>query len=146
MATKRENPYPQFNFEVDLGGEFKSGFQEVSGIGMEVAVAEYRDGNDATNNVRKLTGLNKASDVTLKRGVIGVLDLYNWLHAIRNGSPEGVRQVSIKLMSEDRANTVLLWQLKNARMIKYTCGPLNAKGNDIAMEELVLSYERLVME
>ena len=39
---------------------------------MEVTVAEYRNGNDTENSVRKITGLNKATDVTLKRGVIGV--------------------------------------------------------------------------
>jgi phage tail-like protein len=148
MASERVNPYPQFNFSVDLGDGIKGGFQEVSGIGMEVAVAEYRNGNDPTNNVRKITGLNKASDVTLKRGVIGLLDLYSWLNDIRNGSSNGVRPVTISLMSEDRANMtpVLTWRLVNARIIKYTGGPVNAKGSDIAMEELVVSYERLVME
>lgn len=148
MATERQNPYPQFNFSVDLGSGIRAGFQEVSGIGMEVAVAEYRNGNYPTNNVIKITGLNKATDVTLKRGAIGVLDLYGWLNDIRNGSTNGVRNVTIGLMSEDRANTtpVLTWRLLNARIIKYTGGPVNAKGNDIAMEELLLSYERLEME
>ena len=148
MATERQNPYPQFNFSVDLGSGIRAGFQEVSGIGMEVAVAEYRNGNYPTNNVIKITGLNKATDVTLKRGAIGVLDLYGWLNDIRNGSTNGVRNVTIGLMSEDRANTtpVLTWRLLNARFIQYTGGPVNAKGNDIAMEELLLSYERLEME
>ncbi len=148
MATERPYPYSQFNFSIDLGTGIRAGFQEVSGIGMEVAVAEYRNGDDKTNNVRKVTGLNKASDVTLKRGAIGVLDLYNWLNDIRNGASNGVRNITIGLMSEDRANStpVLRWRLLNARIIKYTGGPMNAKGNDVAMEELVLSYERLEME
>lgn len=148
MATERSYPYSQFNFSIDLGTGIRAGFQEVSGIGMEVAVAEYRNGDDKTNNVRKVTGLNKASDVTLKRGAIGVLDLYGWLNDIRNGANNGVRNITIGLMSEDRGNTtpVLRWRLLNARIIKYTGGPMNAKGNDVAMEELVLSYERLEME
>ena len=75
MATERVNPYPQFNFSVDFGQGIRAGFQECSNIGMEMTVVEYRNGNDPTNNVRKITGLNKASDVTLKRGAIGVLDL-----------------------------------------------------------------------
>lgn len=148
MATERVNPYSQFNFSVDLGTGIRAGFQEISNIGMEVAVAEYRNGNEPTNNTRKITGLNKATDVTLKRGVIGVLDLYNWLNDIRNGSNNGVRNVTIGLMSEDKANTtpVQMWRLLNARIIRYTGGPLNAKGSDVAMEELVLAYERLEME
>ena len=151
MAVDRERPYAQFNFLVDLGNGNtdgpKAGFQECSGIGMEVAVAEYRRGNDKTNNVSKIIGLNKSSDVTLKRGVIGVLDLYEWLNAIRNGANE-TRNVTIQLLSEDINNRapVMTWRLKNARIIKYTCGPLNAKGNDVAMEEMVLSHEYLAME
>jgi phage tail-like protein len=148
MATERPSPYSQFNFSVDLGTGIRAGFQEISGIGMEVAVAEYRNGDDKTNNVRKITGLNKSTDVTLKRGAIGALDLYGWLNDIRNGTNNGIRNVTIGLMSEDRTNTtpVLRWRLLNARIIKYTGGPMNAKGNDVAMEELVLAYERLEME
>src|ERR687897_1805300 len=89
MAVLRERPYVQFNFLVDLGSGStdgpEAGFQEVSGIGMEVTVAEYRNGNEKENSVRKITGLNKATDVTMKRGVIGSLTLYNWLNQIRNG-------------------------------------------------------------
>jgi phage tail-like protein len=148
MATERINPYPQFNFTVDLGQGIRAGFQECSNIGMEMTVVEYRNGNEATNNVRKITGLNKASDVTLKRGAIGVLDLYGWLNDIRNGTSTGVRNVTINLMSEDKTNTspVLTWRLLNARIIKYVGGPMNAKGTDVAMEELTLAYERLEME
>jgi phage tail-like protein len=150
MAVERTNPYSQFNFTVDLGlgTGIRAGFQECTGIGMEVAVAEYRTGADPTNNVRKVTGLNKATDVTLKRGAIGALDLYNWLSAIRDGSNNGIRNVTVGLMSEDRTSTepVLKWRLLNARIIRYTGGPFNAKGNDVAMEEMVLSYERLEME
>ena len=79
MATLRERPYVQFNFLVDLGtgntNGPEAGFQEVSGIGMEVTVSEYRTGNHKENSVMKITGLNKATDVTLKRGVIGSLNL-----------------------------------------------------------------------
>ncbi len=149
MAVLRERPYVQFNFLVDLGtGNTdgpQAGFQEITGIGMEVTVAEYRAGNEKENSVRKITGLNKATDVTLKRGVIGSLDLYAWLDEIRNGSANALRDVVIQLQSEDHTAVVQEWQLKRARIIKHTSGPLNAKGTDVAMEELVLAYERLVM-
>jgi phage tail-like protein len=150
MAVLRENPYGESNFLVDLGGgdaeRPEAGFQECSAIGMEVAVAEYRNGNDKLNSVRKITGLNKALDVTLRRGVIGALDLYQWLDQIRNGDQGAVRNVRIQLQSEDRSVVALTWLLHRARIIKYVSGPLNAKGTDVAMEELTLAYERLEME
>jgi phage tail-like protein len=150
MAELRDRPYVQFNFLVDLGDNQTqgpdAGFQEVSGIGMEVTVAEYRNGNDLENSVKKITGLNKSTDVTMKRGVIGSLKLYNWLNQIRNGDQEAFRTVTVKLMSEDHSKEVQTWVLKRARIIKHTSGPLNAKGTDVAMEELVVAYERLEME
>ena len=150
MATLRERPYVQFNFLVDLGtgntNGPEAGFQEVSGIGIEVTVAEYRNGNHKENSVMKITGMNKSTDVTMKRGVIGSLNLYQWLNDIRNGSENSLRNVTIQLQNEDHTDVVATWKLLRARIIKHTSGPLNAKGTDVAMEEMVLAYERLEME
>jgi phage tail-like protein len=150
MAVLRDRPYVQFNFLVDLGTGTtdgpEAGFQEVSNIGMEVTVSEYRNGNEKENSVRKITGMNKATDVTLKRGVIGSLNLYQWLHQIRNGDQTAFRTVTIQLQNEDHTQVVQTWKLLRARIIKHVSGPMNAKGTDVAMEELTLSYERLEME
>jgi T4-like virus tail tube protein gp19 len=128
MAVARDTPYAQFNFLVDLGtGNTdgpQAGFQECSAIGMHLEVIEYRNGNDRSNEVRKLTGLARADDVTLRRGIIGSLDL----------------------QSEDHSQAVQSWKLLRARIVKHTSGPLNAKGNGIAIEELTLAYERLELE
>jgi phage tail-like protein len=146
---KRERPYAQFNFWVNLGGDGGSdptspdaGFQEVSALGMEVGVAEYRYGNHKLNNTLKVTGLGKSADVTLKRGVMGSETVYKWFDAIRNGRNE-THTVSIMLRNEDNSDTVQTWVLQGARVIKFTTGPLNAKSNEIAMEELTLSFERM---
>src|SRR5580765_1183777 len=140
MAVLRDRPYVQFNFLVDLGtgntDGADAGFQEVSGIGMEVTVSEYRNGNEKENSVRKITGLNKATDVTMKRGVIGSLTLYQWLDQIRNGDQNAIRTVTIQLQNEDHTAVVVTWKLLRARIIKHVSGPLNAKGNDVAIEEM----------
>ncbi len=149
MATLRERPYVQFNFLVDLGTGNEgpeAGFRECSPISMEVNVVEYRNGNDKENSVRKITGLCKYNDVTLKRGIIGSLALYNWLNQIRDGDQNALRTVTIQLLSEDHTTVVLTWRLLRARIVKHTSGPLNAKSSDVALEEMVLAYERLEME
>jgi phage tail-like protein len=150
MAVLRNNPYAQFNFLVDLGtGETdgpRAGFQEISQIGMSVDVVEYRNGNEKANNVRKLTGLAHASDVTLRRGIIGSLDLYDWLDQIRNGDQNAVRTVTIQLQNEDHTAIVQAWRLFGARISKHVSGPFNARCSDVAIEELTLAYERLELE
>ena len=150
MAVLRDNPYTQFNFLVDLGDGTSEGphggFQEVSAISTEVELIEYRNGNSKENSPIKITGLNKVSNVTLKRGLIGALNLYAWLDDIRNGNQNAMRTVTVRLQSEDHGQIVQTWKLLRARIVKHTSGPFNAKGTDVAMEELVLAYERLEME
>jgi phage tail-like protein len=150
MAVLRDRPYTQFNFLVDLGdGNTEgpaAGFQEVSAISTEVAVSEYRNGNSKENSVRKITGLNKATDVTLKRGLIGSLNLYEWLDDIRNGNQNAMRTVTIQLQNEDHSEVVQTWKLLRARIIKHSSGPFNAKSSEVAIEEMVLAYERLELE
>jgi phage tail-like protein len=84
--------------------------------------------------------------VTLRRGIIGSLNLYQWLDQIRNGDAGAYRTVLIQLQNEDHTAVVMTWKLFRARIIKHTSGPFNAKGTDVAMEELTLAYERLEME
>lgn len=155
MATERNRPYSQFNFRVswipatDNEGDTldeksgQAGFQEVSGLGMEITVAEYRAGNASTNEPIKITGTVKTPDVTLKRGVIGSLDLYQWLNEVRNGSQKQLKNVTVTLMAEDRDTVAQQWKLVNSRPMKYTGPALNGKGTDLAIEELVLSAERI---
>jgi phage tail-like protein len=150
MAVQRDRPYAQFNFVVDLGTGAtdgpQAGFQECSEIGMSVDVIEYRNGNEKENGVRKLTGLARYPDVTFKRGIIGSLDLYQWLDEVRNGNQAAFRTVTVQLMSEDHASVVQVWKLLRARIIKHVSGPFNARATDVAMEEITLAYERLEME
>lgn len=150
MAVLRDRPYAQFNFLVDLGTGAtdgpEAGFQECSEIGMSVDVVEYRNGNEKENSVRKLTGLARVNDVTLRRGIIGSLSLYQWLDQIRNGDAGAYRTVLIHLLSEDHTATVLTWKLHRARIVRHVSGPLNAKNSDVAIEELTLAYERLELE
>jgi phage tail-like protein len=150
MAVQRERPYAQFNFLVDLGTGVTdgplAGFQECSEIGMSVDVFEYRNGNDKESGVRKLTGLARYPDVTLKRGIIGSLDLYQWLNEIRNGNQAAYRTVTVQLMNEDHTSVAQEWKLLRARAVKHVSGPFNARCSDVAIEELTLAYERLELE
>lgn len=150
MATVRDRPYAQFNFLVDLGtGQTdgpEAGFHEVAGLESTVDVIEYRNGNDKTNSPLKLTGLNRVGNVTLRRGLMGALNLYRWFDDIRNGSPNALRTVTIGLQSEDHSATVLTWKLLRARIVAHRGGPLNAGGHQVAIEEIVLACERIEME
>ena len=145
MAS-RDNPYGRFNFMVklgDTGGEDQvvGGFCEISGVENEISYAEYRNGNDHDNHVRKIPTLNKTGDVTLRRGLIGDLRLFAWLKATREGEVSP-RTVTITLLDEARS-PVSSWVLFRAQPKKWTSPTLSATGTDVAIEELVLVCERL---
>ena len=130
MPSYPVGPYAQFNFLIDLGlkeapGQH-GGFQEVSGL-------------------RNINGLDKSTEITLKRGVIASAAMQDWLNEIRRDRPGGIRTLTISQQNEAH-QTVQTWKLLRARIIKHTSGPFNAKGTDVAMEELVLAYERLESE
>ena len=150
MAEFRETPYGVFNYLVNLGdgseGEVQGGFSEVSGLNAEITIAEYRNGNAPVNYVTKVPAIHKAGDVTLKRGVIGAENIYNWLDQIRAGDVRAKRNVEIKLRSEDPSSqaAVVSWKLINAIPIKWNGPTLTAKGgSDVAVEELVLAVEHI---
>src|ERR1700754_817710 len=133
MAVTRDNPYGAFNFRVTadrFGGAttVQGGFQEVSGLGMEVTVAEYRNGNEAENHARKINNVYKTNDVTLKRGIIGNTAFFDWINDVRNGLQNVRSTVTIELLNEEHTGPVMTWILTNARPIKYTGVSLNAKG------------------
>ena len=145
--ANRTAPYGAFNYIVNFdGGEIFGGFSDVSGIGTEITVAEYRNGNEKENHVRKVAGVHKVTDVTLKRGIINSKSLWEWINAARTSGPAAQKTVSITLLDEAQA-PVQSWVLRGVIPMKYTGPTLAGKGGgDVAMEELVLSAEGFVIE
>jgi phage tail-like protein len=148
MPTFRENPYGAFNYIVALGGDqgdgsegqIIGGFSDVTVGGIDVSYSEYRNGNEKFNTVRKIPNTHKLDDVTLKRGLVGSTDLFDWLKGVRDGTADA-RQVTITLLDEAR-NPVATWRLRRAQPKKWTAPTLSAKGGaDVAMEELHLVHE-----
>jgi phage tail-like protein len=146
MPTREHLPYGAFKFRVKLGQDDDqgdaAGFSEASGLGNEVKYSEYRNGNDADNHPRKVANVNSTDDVTLKRGVIGDLRLFQWLDATRRGNFDP-RTVVISLLDESGA-FACSWTLYNAQPKKWVGPTLSGKGGgEVAMEELHLVAESI---
>lgn len=146
MATERpnRNPYSAFNFIVEINNQQVAAFQEVSGLDSENTPIEYREGADAMNAVRKLPGIEKYPNLTLKRGITGSLTLWEWRKEVRDGGSAfpPTRNVVIQLQNEQHVS-VYKWTLTNAWCNKLTGPALNAKGNEIAIETMELAYDRI---
>jgi phage tail-like protein len=147
----RTTPYGAFNFAVNLNGPIGEeqplgGFSDVSGLSNEITIAEYRNGNEKPNHVRKVPGIHKVGDVTCKRGIVNSKDLWDWITQTRTQGFAAKRTVVITLRDET-GKSVQKWTLGGVVPMKYTGPTLAAKGGgDVAMEELVLSSESLEVE
>ena len=151
MAVQRDDPYGAFNYRVTIspeaGNEVLGGFSEVSGLGTEITYADYRDGTDPRNRVRKVPLSYKANDVTLKRGLVAALDMWEWTELVRTGDQGARATILIEMQAEDNQSTVATWRLVNARPSKWTGPTLTAQGgSEVAMEELNLVCEDIEFE
>ena len=145
MATaERRDPYRAFNFQLVIEGIDHGAFSEVSGLTAEGDAVDYREGTDRQPNVRKLMGLRKYTNLTLKRGYTKDQSLWNWYGNIRNGVPDR-RNVTIVLMNEQR-QPVMSWHAENAWVNKIEGPSFKASGNEVAIESVELVHEGLTIE
>ena len=138
----RVDPYKNTNFLVEIDGLSQANFAECSGLSSSVDVIEYREGGDRI--IRKLPGLHKVGDITLKRGVTNSSELQDWHRRIVNGQPD--RRDGIITLLDDALTPVVRWRFVNAFPRKWEGPNLNAEGNDVAIETLVLCCEDLERE
>ena len=144
MAVKRDNPYANYNFVVDLGQGDEAGFSEAELPEGAIEAIEYREGNDKVSSSRKLPGRVSYPNVVLKRGLAGGLELFAWWKSVRDGSPDR-RNVTITLLDEQQT-LVQRWRLRNAWPAKLQSSSLNALGNDVVIETLELAHEGFEIE
>lgn len=145
----RPDPYSAFNFEVQLTGvsddgtAVKGSFSECSGLEVDVGPIEYRNGSEDIT-VRKIPGLKKFTNITLKRGITGDIEFWNWIVAAMDGQVQRT-EGSIALLDENRQE-VMRWNFRRAWPCKHTGPGLNAANNEIAMETLEICHEGLEVD
>ena len=139
-AGKRKDPYQNFRFLVEIDGITQAGFREVTIPDTAQDPIEYREGNEAIT-VRKLPGLIKYGNVTLKWGITDSLDLYNWRKDVEDGKIKDARKNMAVVVLDDEANPVTRWEFSQAWPTRYDAPDLNATGNEIAIETLEIAHE-----
>jgi phage tail-like protein len=136
----RTDPFRGFNFLVEIDGITQAGFQEVGGLDASTDPVDYREGSDP-NHVRKLTGLNKFSPITLKRGITTSDELWRWRKTVIDGKTER-KNGSIVLLDETGAEK-LRWNFVNAWPSKWTGPAFNATSTAVAVETLEITHEEV---
>lgn len=147
MAVLRDTPYGCFNFLVSFGPDpasVQAGFSGVHGLDLSVDVLHYRSGNARSSAPTLVPGRKRPVTVTLTRGVIGDMSLYEWLDTSLKGAPDR-RTVTIDLLSEDR-EPVQRWRLENAWPSALEGPVLDALGSTVAIDRLILVADSMTIE
>jgi phage tail-like protein len=144
MATgQRKDPYRNFRFRVEIDGLQQAGFTDVSGFDSTVDVVEYREGNETTT-VRKLSGLTKYGNISLKWGITDSTEIYNWYTDVTKGNVQR-KNISIVLVDETGSDKSR-WNFINAWPSKYDAPDFSAKSSDVGIESLDIVHEGMVRE
>lgn len=134
----RKDPFRNFRFRVEIDGITQAGFSEVTGFDATIEPVEYREGTDP-KHVRKLNGMVKYGNITLKWGITDSMEIYDWFYSCAEGYAER-KNIAITAIDE-AGNDKARWEIVNAWPTKYDPPDFNAKGNEIAIESLEIVHE-----
>ena len=139
MATgQRVDPFGSFNFLVEIDGISRGAFQSVSGFDSTIDVVEHREGGENTTT-RKLPGLTKYSNITLKWGITDDRQLYDWHRDAVLGNVQ--RKNGSIVLLDDTGEEKVRWNFREGWPTKWTAPTFNATGTEVAIETLEIAHE-----
>lgn len=139
----RNDPYGQFNFQIEIDGVIQGGFSEASGLTTDTNIIEYREGQEITTT-RKLPGLMKYNNIVLKRGWTNDRKLWEWRKKVIDGKTE--RQSGTIVLLDEGRQPALRWNFVQGWPSKWEGPALNAKTSEVAIETLEIAHEGLELE
>jgi phage tail-like protein len=139
---ERKDPYAQYNFILEIEGTNVAGFAEVGGLTMEQDIIEYREGAD-TATVRKLPGLRKFGNISLKRGYTKNRELWEWRKSTIDGVTQ--RKSGAVILRDEAGEPALRWEFREGWISKYEGPALKATANEAAMESIEIAVEDVAL-
>jgi len=134
----RKDPYRAYNFLVEIDGITRAGFRECSGLDASQDPIDYREGTDPLT-ARKLPGLNKYSNISLKWGMTDDAELWDWRKKAMDGEIE--RKNGSIVFMDDTSTEVMRWNFREGWPTKWTGPSFNATGSEVAIETLEIVHE-----
>lgn len=144
----RNDPLRNFRYVLEIDSIAQAGFSEVAIAETTIEAVDYREGIDPPH-VRKLSGLTKYGNITLKWGLTvgaNALDLFKWHQDVSAGQVKEKRKTVAIVVQDEAGAPAARFVITDAWPVKYDPSDLNAKGNEVMIEMLELAnegYERV---
>jgi phage tail-like protein len=147
MPSRPTDPLIGFSFTLEVQGTLTGYFTEISGLGSETEIVEHKivdpQGRDL---VQKIPGRLKFTDVTLKRGITALKDIWDWRKMVENGDIKGARKNATITMYDQSLSAVARWNLENAWPSKVSGPSLQSDSNAFGVEEVSITFEFMIRE
>lgn len=140
LAADRKDPYPRSSFLVEIDGITIASFASIEGVGSEVEVVEYREGNEPPT-VRLQPGIIRTGSITLRLGVTDNMELYKWYELVEEGKMDDARRNMAIILMDREGNPTARWEFENCWPSAYYVKPLNSTSREVTYEVLVVQYE-----
>jgi phage tail-like protein len=136
-----QDPYRNYNFKLEIQGVTQGHFTECTNIGVRIRAIAYREAG-APQVIHRIPGQLEYADVVLRYGLTASQELWLWFMNAAKGVVER-KNVSVVLLDSSGANEVMRWNLTRAWPKEWSGAPLDARGNEVALESLTLVFETL---
>jgi phage tail-like protein len=139
----RNDPLRNFRFRIEIDNVTRAGFAEVAGLEFSTQAIDYREGTDPPH-VRRLSGLTKYGNVTLKHGLVvgaNALELFVWHRDVAAGRLIQSRRKVVIVVQDEAGQDQARFVVSDAWPVKYEVSPLNARANEVIIEMLELANE-----
>jgi phage tail-like protein len=137
----RTDPYFSFNFLVEIEGLVVGGFNEVTGLAVEVEVEEYREGG-LNEYIHKLAGPTRyPNNLVLKHGLTDGDTLWNWHQDVTRGNIQ--RKNGSIMLLDSRGEEQWRWNFVAAYPVRWVGPDLRAGTAEVAIETLELVHRGL---
>ncbi len=137
---QRIDPYRNFRFRVEIDGIQTAAFSEATIPDSTTDSVDYREGTDVPVQ-RKLSGLTKYGNITLKKGLTDSMELYEWRKQVeQSGAAKARKNMSLILIDEE-GNDKARWDIVEAWPTKYDPSDFSAKGNEVVIETFEVVHE-----
>ena len=141
MATDdRDDPYRNFRFKVEIGGIDVAGFADATIPDSTTDATDYREGTDQPHQ-RKLSGLTKYGNITLKKGLTDSMELYEWKQKVEETGAINVRKDISLILIDEEGNDKARWDIIEAWPTKYDSSDFSAKASEVVIETLEIVHE-----
>jgi phage tail-like protein len=137
----RSDPLVGYHFHVEIDGISQAQFRECGGLGSESQVVEYKEAVKGVTVIRKQPGAIKWQDITLKRGVSDVMELWQWRKQVEQGKVDEARKNGSIVLYDQANKEIARWNFKDGWPSKLSGPQVKADANEVAIEELTITHE-----